>query len=378
MSIEIRQHTPGKDLKHFLRVPYEVFKHDPVWVPPLNMIVSDQLSPSKNPFFQHADVALFTAWKNGRLAGRISAQVDRNHLKNYDDSTGFFGFFDTIDDQEVACRLVETAGDWVGKRGMRRLRGPLSLSINDEVGILVEGFETPPMFMMAHSTRYQGAMAEAAGLAKAKDLFAWIFDIAEPKQRAVRAWEQMNQMPEVRLRTADRSRLEEEIRTLLEVYHEAWHENWGFVPTTEAEGKKAAEDMRLVLNPEFAFFYEIEGEPAGFCLALPNLNEAIRDLNGKLFPFGFAKLLWRLKVSHPKTARVVMLGIKKKFRNKKKYGGLAFAICVEICKRGVKNGYQSAELSWTLEDNTPVNLTIRAMGGKKYKTYRVYEKPLEA
>jgi hypothetical protein len=377
MSIEIRQHTPGQDVNDFIRAPFEVFKDDPVWVPPLNMIVKEQLSPVKNPLFQHADVALFTAWKNGRLAGRVSAQVDRNHLNHYNDNTGFFGFFDTINDEEVARRLIESAGSWVSKRGMKRLRGPLSFTINDEVGTLIDGFDTPPMFMMAHSTPYQGQLAEAAGLQKAKDIYAWIFNIAEPKQRAVRAWEEINEMPEVRVRTADRSRLDDEIRTLLEVYHEAWSENWGFVPTTEAEGKKATDDMKFVLNQEFCFFYEIDGEPAGMCLALPNLNEVIKDLNGKLFPFGFAKLLWRLKVRHPKTARLVMLGIKKKYRNKKKYGGLAFALCVEICKRGVKNGYDAAELSWTLEDNSPVNLTIRAMGGRKYKTYRIYEKSLE-
>lgn len=377
MSIEIRQHTPGDDLKDFIRVPHLLFKDSPVWVPPLNMMIKEQLTPRKNPLFEHTDVALFTARKNGELVGRISAQIDREHLKRYKDYTGFFGFFDTINDEEVAQKLVDVASDWVESRGMKCLRGPFSLSINEELGLLVEGFDTPQVFLMPHSTPYQGHLAEATGLKKVKDVLAWKFSVGNPKQRAVRAWEQITQMEEVRIRSVDRSNLNQEIKTVLDIYNDAWSDNWGMVPTTPYEGRKVAEDMKLVLNPDLAFIVEIDGEPAAMCIALPNLNEVIRDLNGQLFPFGVLKLIWRLKINHPKSARVVMLGIRKKFRQKKRYGGLALAICNEICIRGVRNGYQEGELSWTLEDNIPINLTIRAMGGKRYKTYRIYEKQLD-
>jgi hypothetical protein len=375
MSIEIRQHSPGSNVKDFIRVPHLVFGNDPVWIPTLNMVVADQLNPAKNPLFQHAEVALFTAHKNGRLVGRISAQVDQEHLKRYQDSTGFFGFFDTIDDQEVARALVEAAGDFVSKRGMKVIRGPLSLSINEELGLLVDGFDTPPMVMMAHSTRYQGALAEAAGLTKVKDLYAWRFKVAELAPRAVRAWEQISALPEVEVKNVNRSDLGRDIRKVLEIYNDAWSENWGFVPATEAEGEKMAEDMKLVIDERLAFWVMIDGEPAAICIAFPNLNEAARDLDGKLFPFGIFKLLWRVRVKHPRTARVLLMGIKKKFRNRKRYGPLALFICAEIARRGKDLGYEGAEVSWTLEDNIPINLTIRAMGCERYKTYRIYEKP---
>ncbi len=377
MSIEIRQHAPGKDVKDFIRVPHIVFRNDPVWIPTLNMVVEDQLNPAKNPFFQHADVALFTAHKNGRLAGRISAQVDHEHLKRYQDQTGFFGFFDTTDDPEVARALVEAASEFVSKRGMKSIRGPLSLSINEELGLLVEGFDTPPMVMMAHSTPYQGALAEACGLVKAKDLYAWRFNVGEPTARSLRAWEHINSLPEVEVKNVNRASLGEDIRKVLEIYNDAWSENWGMVPATEAEGEKMAEDMKLVIDERLAFWVMIDGEPAAICICFPNLNEAAHDLQGKLFPFGIFKLLWRVKVQHPKTARVVLMGIKKKFRNRKRYGALAMFICAEIARRGTNLGYEAAEVSWTLEDNTPINLTIRAMGCKRYKTYRIYEKPVE-
>jgi hypothetical protein len=335
------------------------------------------LTPGKNPFFEHAEVTLFTAWKNGEPVGRISAQVDQEHLKRYQDSTGFIGFFDTIDDKEVGNALVNAAGNWLKQRGMKRMRGPLSLNVNEELGTLIEGFDTPPMVMMTHSLPHQGQIAEACGLEKAKDLFAWRFNTGDVNQRAMHAWEQIKAMPEVRIQTINSSQLERDIAMVLEVYNDAWKHNWGFVPATVAEGKQMAKDMKLVLVEDQVFVVYIDNEPAAICITFPNLNEAIYDLKGKLMPFGIFKLLWRLKVKSPKSARVVMMGIKEKFRNKKRYGGLAMAICVEIAKRGEKLGYEWADVSWTLEDNTPINLTIRAMGCKLYKKYRIYEKSLE-
>jgi hypothetical protein len=375
MPITINQHVPGRDVKDFLRVPHIVFEGDPAWIPPLDFMIREQLSP-KNPFFDHADVALFTARRGGKLVGRVSAQVDREHLARYNDATGFFGFFDTIDDEKVAQRLIEAAADWLRERGMKRMRGPLSLSINEEVGLLVDGFEHPPMVMMPHSRPHQGRLCEASGLTPVKDMLAWKYVVDELPPRVLRAHEQVTSLPEVRLRTLSREKLDEELALVLEIQDDAWRDNWGHVSLTPEEAKKAAEDLKLVIDDELAILAEIEGKPAGMCIAVPNLNEAIRDLHGGLLPFGWAKLLWRLKVQRLKTARLFLLGIKSDYRSVKRYGALALAMIAEIARRGRALGVEWGELSWTLEDNVPVNLAIKAMRGKHYKTYRVYEKPL--
>jgi hypothetical protein len=378
MPITIREHKLGQNLDLFIRAGHEVFRGDPAWIPPLEMELRDRLTPGKNPFFEHAQGALFTAHDGDRVVGRISAQIDEEHLRLHRDDAGFFGFFDTIDDPKVATRLVEEASVWLRQRGMKRTRGPFSLNINEECGLLVGGFEHPPVIMMAHSRPYQSTLAEAAGLTKIKDLFAWRYDVAEIKPRAERAWKQIKEMPEVRLRSVDKSKMESELRIVMDIFNDAWSDNWGFVPATEAELVKTAKDMKLIIDEELAFIAEVDGAPAGMCICIPNVNEAIRDLGGKLLPFGIPKILWRMKVKNPKTGRLMLLGIKKEYRGRKKYGGLSMAMYVELATRGRAKGYQWGELSWTLEDNHPINLGIKAMGAKVYKTYRLYEKELGA
>lgn len=376
MSIEIRQHTPGKDVEDFIRVPFLIFQNDPNWVPSLDLMVREQLSPKKNAFFEHAEVMLFTAWRDGKLVGRASAQIDQEHLKKWNDGVGFFGFFDTIEDPAVAKALFDAIEAWMRARGIQRLRGPLSLSINEECGTLVDGFDTPPMVMMSHHTKYQGALIEGAGFSKIKDLFCWRYDVSDLPPRAQKAFDEIKGMPEVRLRTIDPKNIEAELRLVLDIQDDAWRDNWGHVSLTPTEGKKAVEALKLVVEQELAIMAEIDGRPAGMCIALPNLNEAIADLNGKLLPFGWAKALYRLKVKKLKTARLCLLGIKKEFRTQRRYGALSLAMVAEIQRRGRAQGVEWGELSWTLEDNVPVNLLIRSMRAKLYKTYRVYEKSL--
>ena len=232
MAIEIRQHEPGKDLKDFMRVPHLVLANDPTWIAPLNMLVKEQLTPAKNPFFEHADVALFTAWKDGQLVGRISAQIDREHLKKHQDGTGFFGFFDTTDDAEVGQALVDAAAGFLRERGMKRMRGPLSLSINEETGMLVDGFDYPPMMMCPHHARYQSAIAESAGLSKEMDLFGWRYVVEELPRRVVRAHEAVTALPEVQIRTLDKKNVDAELKQVLEVWDDAWKDNWAHVSMT--------------------------------------------------------------------------------------------------------------------------------------------------
>jgi hypothetical protein len=378
MTIEIRTHTPGKDVDDFIRAAHVVFEGDPNWVAPLNLMIKEQLSPKKNPLFEHAESALFTAWKDGKLVGRVSATIDQEHLKRYNDALGFFGFFDTIDDAEVARALIDAAAAWLKARGMHRMRGPLSMSINEEVGLLVEGFDTPPMLLMSHSRAYQGALAEATGLAKVKDLLAWRYVVGELPPRAAKAREQIAELKEVKLRTADLKNLDSELKIILAIQDDAWRDNWGHVSLTENEVKAAAAALKLVIDGRLAIVAEINGEPVGMCVSLPNLNEAIRDLDGSLVPFGWAKMLWRLKVQRTKTARLCLLGIKKEYRFVKRYGALSLAMIAEIADQGRKIGIEWGELSWTLEDNAPVNLAIKVMKGELYKRYRVYEKALES
>jgi len=254
----------------------------------------------------------------------------------------------------------------------------MSLSANEEIGLLVEGFEHPPALMMGHSRAWQGTLAEACGYAKEKDLLAWRFDRETPlTKRALKAWEDVEALPEITLRSIDTRRLAEELGVIVDIYNEAWAGKWGFVPITEAEVAKMAADMKLVLDPDVAFVAVLDGEPVGMCVMIPNLNEVIADLNGRLLPFGWAKLLWRAKVRRPRSTRLILLGIREHIRkNVKRYGGLSAAMYVEVARRGKAKGYEWSELSWTREDDAPINVGIKAMGGRIYKRYRVYAKAL--
>ncbi len=376
MSIQIREHRPGRDLEDFLRVPLELYRGDPGFVMPLFMEQKDRLTPGKNPFFEQAEATLFTAYRDGKLAGRISAQIDRQHLARYADGCGFFGFFDTINDARVGKALVDAAASWLKARGMTKMRGPFSLSVNEEVGTMVEGQAEPSMIMMPYHRTYQDEVAVSAGLVKCKDLYAWKYVVGEIPERALKAHREMKAMPEVKIRTARRAKMLEDVRIVIDIFNDAWSDNFHFVPLTEAELKKTAEDMKLLLDERIAFIAEIDGRPAAMAVSMPNLNEVIGDLDGKLLPFGLPKLIYRLKIKHPKSARLWFLGIKKEYRNKKRYGGLSTALYVEMAQCASAIGYQWGELGWTLEDNRPVNLGIKMMGGEVYKRYRIYERSL--
>jgi hypothetical protein len=378
MGVEIRHHTPGGNTADFVRAGNEVFRDDPAWIAPLQMMIGDRLNPKKEPFHKHAEVALFTAWKDGRLVGRTSATVDRVWLDTWKDDTGHFGYFDTVDDVEVARALVAEAEGWLKTRGMKRMNGPMSLSASQEVGLLVSGFEHPPVLDMGHSRSYQGALAEACGLVKEKDLFAWRYETKNGfNARTERAWQRLAETKEVRLRSVNVKKLRDELGIIMEIYNETWAGKWGYIPISSDELDKMAADMSLVLDPDMAFIAEVDGKAAGMCISVPNLNEVIADLEGKLFPFGWAKLLYRTKVKHPDSARLILLGVRESIRrNVKRYGFLSAAMYVEVAKRGRDKGYKWAELSWTREDDAPINLGIRSMGAAVYKTYRVYEKQL--
>jgi GNAT superfamily N-acetyltransferase len=378
MSIEIRELKAGDKatLRDFLGVVDTIYKHSPYYVRPLDFDVSDRLDHQKNPFFEHADGTAWVAYRDGRPVGRISAQVDREHLRVHRDDAGMFGFLDTVEEAGVAAALLAEAEAWVRARGMKRIRGPMSLSIYEEIGCLVEGFDDPPMAMMTYHNRYQGGLIEQAGYAKLKDLYSWKYDVGDVPPRAQRAHDEIAAMPEVTSRQADPKKLLDELRVIMDIFNDAWSDNWGHVPITANELAKMAKDMSLIIMPELTRMTYINGEAAAVAIGIPNLNEAIRDLDGQLFPFGILKLLWRLKVAGTKTGRLLILGIRKKWRHVRRYGGLSAYLYVEMNHSAHLLGMKGGELGWTLEDNAPINAGIRLMGGRIEKRFRVYEKQL--
>jgi hypothetical protein len=374
--VDIRQIPMGSGIGDFLNVASYIYRGDPAYVRPLDMELKDRLNPRKNPFFEHGEGAIFCAYSNGRPVGRCTATIDRDHLARYEDATGFFGFLDTIDDEEVARALLSRAESWLRGKGMKRVRGPLSLNINEETGCLVDGFDTPPYIMMPHHKPYQAGLIEKAGYTKVKDFYAWKYSVGELNARVKRARDEIAALPEVTHRQASLKNLDTDTEILVDVFNDAWSDNWGFVPFTRSEVKKMASDFRLLLMPEITCICSIEGEPAAVALAIPNLNELVRDLDGKLFPLGLPKLLWRLKVQGPKSARLILLGIRKKFRHMRRYAPLSAFMYAQMNDGGKKLGIKEGELGWTLEDNGRVNAGIMMMGAKHYKTYRVFEKAL--
>ncbi len=375
MSVEIRHTALGGKLEPFLEVVSYIYRNDPNYVRALDFDMKQRLS-KKNPFFEHAEGVVLTAHRNGFCVGRATAQIDRAHLALHRDDAGFFGFFDTIADQEVAGALLEAAAAWLRERGMKRMRGPISLGINEELGCLVDGFDTPPMILMQHHLPYQGGLIEQAGLAKLKDFYAWRYVVGDLPTRAQKAHDEIEALPEVKSRHIDMKNFERDLRIVVDVFNDAWSDNWSFVPYSEAEVMRMGEELKLIAIPALSYITEVDGEPAAVAVALPNVNEVIRDLDGKLLPTGLAKLLWRLKVVGPKTARLALLGIRKKYRGVRKYAGLSTYIYAKMNRAGRDVGIQWGELSWTDEDNAPVNVGIRFMGGKIYKRYRVYERAL--
>jgi hypothetical protein len=375
MSVTATPVSGRRDLDSFIKLPFRLYRDDPNWVPPLLYTERHRFDPKTNPFLQHADAQLFLARRNGQVVGRISAQVDHEHNRFHQERAGFFGFFESEDDTETARALFRAVEDWLKERGMETIRGPLSFSINQEVGLLVDGYDMPPMIMMPYSRPYYGRLIEGAGFSKATDVYAWRYDAETVPPKARRAVDELRQRPDITIRTGDMSRFDEEINTILDVFNSTWSGNWGFVPVTPAEASRMGKDLRMIADPNLAIIVEVKGDVAGVVLAVPNLNEAIRDLNGRLFPFGWAKLLWRLKVSRIKTGRLMILGVRKEYRTRR-YLAMAYLLCDEVYRRSRERGFQWAEFSWTLEDNNAVNTIIRNVGCHVYKTYRIYEKLL--
>jgi hypothetical protein len=376
-SLRIRPIENRRELKRFLEMPASLHARDPNWVQPLMIERLEHLNPKKNPYFEHAEVAYWIALRGDEPVGRISAQVDRLHLARHQNSSGQFGFLEAEDDPEVFAALLGVAEAWLKGRGMRRVMGPFSLSINDESGLLVDGFETPPYLMMGHAPPYYGTRVEEQGYRKVRDLIAYAFDVvAPPPLRARRMLERLSRNAGLGFRPIEMRRFEQELRTIVDIFNDAWSDNWAFVPMTPAEVRYMGKNLKPIVRSGYAWIGEVDGEPAAMTVTLPNVNEAIADLGGRLLPFGWAKLLWRLKVRGTRSARMPLMGVRKKYHGTPKGAALALGVIEAVRSWHAEHGAREAELSWVIEDNRPTHDIIRMVGGRPYKTYRVYNKEL--
>jgi hypothetical protein len=364
-----------KQLTEFINAPWSVYRDDPNWVPPLLLEQRQRLS-RKNPFFEHARWQAWNARDNGRVVGRISAQIDRLYLEQHAEQTGYFGMLEARDDPALFADLLQTAESWLGEQGMRRVRGPFNLSINEECGLLVDGFDTPPCIMMGHARPYYAHHIEAAGYTKAMDLLAYQirsdFDIPPVMDRLVG-----RVASQVRLRCLRRKHLKQELEILRAIFNDAWSGNWGFVPFTEAEFADIGGLLTLLVDDDFVQIAELDGHPVAMVVALPNINEVIRDLNGRLLPFGWLKLLWRIKVHYPGSGRLPLMGVRREYHHTPLGAALAFLVVNAVSDPVRRRGIDNVELSWILEDNAGMRNIIRAVDGNAYKRYRIYEKDLQ-
>jgi hypothetical protein len=362
-------------LKQFVQFPAQIYRTDPAWVPPLHLERLHFFS-AKNPYFEHARWQGWVAYRGAVPVGRISAQIDELHLARYEPRTGFFGSLESEDSAEIFQALFQTAEAWLQAEGMTIVQGPFNLSINQECGLLIKGYDDPPMVMMGHARPYYPEYVEANGYQKAQDLLAYRrgvhFSIPSGALRFLN-----KAKDSVRIRPLRRKHLQEELAIIKEIYEEAWAENWGFLPFTDAEFAELGQHMKLLVEDDFVQIAEVDGIPSAMLVAFPNLHEVIHDLQGKLWPLGWLKILWRLKVSYPKTGRVALMGVRRRFQSSPMGAVMAYGMIEAVRQAGLRKQIEQVELSWILEDNKRMRHILESLGAEPYKTYRVYEKSLQ-
>jgi hypothetical protein len=358
----------------FLQLPHRLYATDPHWVAPLDFELRQRLWGS-NPFFEHAVAQAWVAMRDGECVGRICAQYDRLHQQVHGNDVGSFGLIEMVEDAAVVDALLQTAAGWLHTHDATRMRGPLNLSVNEECGLLVEGFDSPPSIMMGHALPGYDRLLQQQGLLKARDLLAYR---VAPDFEAPRVMRRLadSLSGSVRVRPLDTRDKTRELEVLRDIFNDAWSENFGFVPFTEAEFQDIGKLLTLLMPPDYVQMAEVDGEPAAFIVAMPNINEITARLRGRLLPFGWLRLLWGLKVRHPGSARVSLMGVRKKFQQSRLGPGLAFMVIDAVRKRLCANGVTEVELSWILEDNSGMRSIIESIGGEPYKRYRIYEKAI--
>ena len=361
--------SSGRDLERFIAFPYDHYRRDPLWVPQLRMDVRTLLSPKKNPFWRHAEAQYFVGRSNGRMVGRIAAVKNHNHNATHADKVGFYGFFECVNDQEVANALWDAAAGWLRTRGCDTMRGPMNPSVNDDCGLLVDGFDTPPVIMMPHNPRYYVPLHERYGFTKAKDLLAYEGSGQAPPERYLKIAQRVAERAGITLRPLNLKRFAEDVELIKELYNQAWEKNWGFVPLTEPEIDHLAKQLKPIAVPDLVPFAVRDGKVVGFAVALPDFNVALKhNPSGRIW--GLPWILWHARRIN--RARVMLLGTIPEFRGR----GIDALLYHWIWTKGAAKGYTWGEGSWILEDNAPMNKAAKALGFAPYKTYRVFDKAL--
>jgi hypothetical protein len=371
MAISIREVTSEKEKLVFIKLPWHIYRHDRHWVPPLLIDRKAFLNPNKNPFFKNAKVQLFLAiGDDGRARGRIAAIVSDNHLKTHNDGAGFFGLFECVDHQEIAKMLFDRAGAWLREQGMSIMRGPMSLNINDEIGLLVNGFDSPPVIMLPHNPPYYEVLICAYGFKKEIDWYAYYIDAPDRTipERLVKGAELAQKRNKFTIRSVNLKHFDEEVASIYNIYNKAWEKNWGAVAFTKEEFFHLAKDLKLIVIPELALLAEVDGKAVGVSLALPDINQALKHVkNGRLLPFGIIKLLWHKRKID--MIRLAIMGVLEEYRNM----GIETCFIHQTYVNGLKKGIWRCEMSQILENNGPMNNVLIKLGASRYKTYRIYD-----
>ncbi|MBM4179361.1 MAG: GNAT family N-acetyltransferase [Ignavibacteria bacterium] len=372
MSLSVRPIKPNESFR-FIKSQWLFYKDEKHWVPPMLMDRKKLLDTKKNPFYHHSQIQCFLAERNGQIVGRIAAIINGNHNRTHNDKAGFFGFFDCVNDQEVANKLFRAAEAWVREHGMDEMRGPVNPSMNDQCGLLVDGFDGPPVMLMTYNPKYYAALIEGAGYHKAQDLYAYLLrNESFASEKIPRLFDAIVKRYDLTFRSINlKSGFKTDVATIKDMYNRAWEDNWGFVKFTDAEFDFLAADLKQVVNPEFVFFVEAKGRPAGFCIALPDINQAlIHNRKG-----GTLSGIWHLLTKSKKIdlVRIIVLGVLPEFRGT----GIDAALYMEIANRAKKQGILKGEASWILESNEMMNKGLtQTMNGERYRTYRIYSKSI--
>jgi GNAT superfamily N-acetyltransferase len=367
-GVEIVAVQDKKSWGQFVDLPYRLYRDHPYWVPPLRIAQKELFNTRKHPFYAHAEMQTFLARRNGEVCGRVAAILDRNFNAFWREEAGFFGFFESVDDVEVARGLMEAARRWLRDRGARVIRGPMNPSTNYECGMLVEGFDSSPVVMMPYNSPSYPRLMEAVGLCKGKDLFAWsVTTDAVDEEKAMRVADKAVETNHVAIRPLRMKSFDQDVEIVWNLYNSAWSRNWGFVPMTREEFLHEAAEMKQILKPDLALVGEVDGRAVGFALALPDINIALKHAGGRLFPLGLFKILYHQRLI--RNIRVILLGVIEEYRTT----GVAAGFYAALIRNGRRLGYERSEMSWILEDNVLMNRSLEAMGARKYKTYRIYE-----
>ena len=366
--------TDRRGRAEFVRLPFRLYREDPYWVPPLKHEQMKMFTPGKHPFHEHADVKLFLASSDqGRPVGRIAAMVNHTHNDYHDERTGFFGFLESVHDGDVFTALLDSASDWLRRKGMDRVRGPMNYSTNEECGMLVKGFSDSPLLMMPYTPPWYPKMMEQAGFTKTRDLLAYSVDRYEQEfDRLARIAGLAARRTDAKLRSIDMSSLSEEIPRVMDVYNECWKDNWGFVPMTEAELAQLGDELGMILDPRLAPIIEDGGRPVAFAIALPDANRALKKAGGSLLRAALALKVPPFKVDIDRV-RILLLGVREDYRN----SGFEAILINEIVRNTLDMDIDRGELSWILEDNVPMRRVLeKSIGAVQYKTYRIYDRNL--